>query len=209
MVVISSRVFDACSCTTLLDVVKSKKDPSKCETCAICAVCAVFDCDFMRMEGTLNTVNIEFFTFLAAITGYVGLTVNMGLVAVNRHRREYMLPVALIVFTHVLMVWHFRYEWEIAQATRNGYAGFIIFHVALLGILAAPMVAHRHARWLVAFSFVVVAMGATGAVLRYDEVAVYRVPVFLCDVAGLSALAYWLYKPAKVRFQRIFKNKPA
>ena len=154
-------------------------------------------------------MNIEVVTFLAAITGYVGLTVNMVLVAMNRHRREFMWPVALIVFAHVLMVWHFRYEWEIAQATRNGYTGFFIFHTALLSIIAAPMVGRRHVRWLVAFSFVVVAMGASGAVLRYDEVAVYRLPVFLCDVAGLSALAYWLYEPVKVQFTRVFGNKPA
>ena len=154
-------------------------------------------------------MNIEVVTFLAAITGYVGLTANMVLVALNRHRRAFVWPVALIVFAHVLLVWHFRYEWEIAQATRNGYTGFFIFHTALLGIMAAPMMGNRNARWLVAFSFVVVAMGATGAVLRYDEVAVYRLPVFLCDIAGLSALSYWLYEPAEARFRRFMGNKPA
>ena len=154
-------------------------------------------------------MNIEIVTFIAAIAGYVGLTLNMVLVALSRHRRVYILPVALIVFAHVFMVWHFRYEWEIAQATRNGYAGFLIFHTALLGIMAAPMVRIRHVRILVAFSFVVVAMGASGAVLRYDEVAVYRIPVFLCDVVGLSALAYWVYGPTKARFLQVFGNKLA
>ena len=146
-------------------------------------------------------------TFFAAITGYAGLTVNAVLVALNRHRPAYMLPVATIVFVHVLMVWHFRYEWEFAQATRNGLAGFVIFHTALLGIMAAPLVAERHTGKLLAFSFVVVAMGASGAVLRYDEVAVYRLPVLLCDLVGLSVLAYWLYDPFKVRFLRAVGNK--
>ncbi len=84
-------------------------------------------------------MQIETITFLAAITGYAGLTANMVLVAADRHRPKHMTPVALIVFAHVLMVWQFRYDWEIAQATRNGYAGFVIFHAALLGILAAPL----------------------------------------------------------------------
>ena len=146
---------------------------------------------------------IQTITFLAAITGYAGLTANMVLVAANRHRRAYMTPVALIVFAHVLLVWHFRYEWEIAQATRNGYAGFVIFHTALLGILYAPLAGERAARRLVAFSFLVAAMGASGAVLRYDEVAVYRLPVFLCDLVGFGALAHWTYGPAKVYLRRI------
>ena len=138
---------------------------------------------------------IESITFLAAITGFAGLTVNMVLVAANRHRRYHMIPVALIVFAHVLLVWHFRYEWEIAQATRNGYAGFVIFHTALLGILSAPLVGSRLARRLVAFSFCVAAMGASGAVLRYEEVAIYRLPVLVFDLAGLTALAYWMFRP--------------
>ncbi len=138
-------------------------------------------------------MHIETITFLAAITGYAGLTANMALVAAGRHRPKHMTPVALVVFAHVLMVWHYRYEWEIAQATRNGYAGFVIFHAALLGILAAPLAGDRLAKRLVAFSFLVAAMGASGAVMRYDEVAVYRLPVFLCDLVGLSALAYWIF----------------
>ena len=142
-------------------------------------------------------MDIETITFLAAIIGYAGLTANMVLVAASRHRRVYMLPVALIVFAHVLLVWQYRYEWEIAQATRNGYAGFLIFHTALLGILYAPLARDRDARRLVAFSFLVAAMGASGAVLRYDEVAVYRLPVFVCDLVGLGAFAHWVYGPAK------------
>lgn len=154
---------------------------------------------------------IEEITFFAAITGYVGLTANMVLVALNRHRRAWMWPVAIIVFAHVFMVWHYRYAWEIAQAVRNGYAGFVIFHAALLGILASPLAATRYTRMLVAFSFVVAALGASGAVLRYDEVAIYRLPVFLCDAAGLTALACWLfgpYSPARERFLRLFSGKP-
>ena len=155
----------------------------------------------------METMYIESITFLAAITGYVGLTANMVLVAANRHRRYHMVPVALIVFAHVLLVWHFRYEWEIAQATRNGYAGFVIFHTALLGILCAPLVGNRLARRLVAFSFFVAAMGASGAVLRYDEVAIYRLPVLVCDLVGLAALAYWMFRPlgpANAYYRRYF-----
>lgn len=139
-------------------------------------------------------MHIETITFLAAITGYAGLTANMVLVAADRHRRHYMMPVALIIFAHVFLVWHYRYEWEIAEATRNGYAGFVIFHAALLGILAAPLAGNRLARRLVAFSFLVAAMGASGAVMRYEEVAVYRLPVFVCDLVGLAAVAYWIFR---------------
>lgn len=144
-------------------------------------------------------MHIETFTFLTAITGYAGLTANMVLVAVDRHRRQHMMPVAVIIFVHVFLVWHDRYDWEIAQATRNGYAGFVVFHAALLGILAAPLAGNRWAKRLVALSFLVAAVGASGAVMRYEEVAVYRLPVFVCDLVGLSALAYCIFARSEHR----------
>ncbi len=152
-------------------------------------------------------MSIETISFPAAIVGYAGLTANMVLVAANRHRPVCMTPVALIVFTHVFLVWHYRYEWEIAQAVRNGYAGFFIFHTALCSILYAPLAGHRNARRLVAFSFLVAAMGASGAVLRYDEVAIYRLPVLICDLTGLCAVALWGHGPAKAYLTMRFSGR--
>ena len=51
--------------------------------------------------------------------------------------------IAVLVSAHVLLVWAYRYEWQWTQATRNGYAGFVIFHVALLLILASTLAPAR------------------------------------------------------------------
>lgn len=138
-------------------------------------------------------MTIEFITFLLAFTGYIGLAMNATLVATDRHSRYYMIPVALIVAVHVLMVWWFRYDWQFAQATRNGYAGFLLFHTALLSIIASPAAGRIWSARMVLFSFLVVTMGATGAVFRYEVVAMYRYPVILVGITGLSIVARYLY----------------
>ena len=92
-----------------------------------------------------------------------------------------------VIVVHVAMVWSLRYEWQFSQATRNGYAGFLMFHAALLMIVTSLFLAERHALWLVRLAFLVVSAGALGAVFLYDVVAIYRVPVILFAAAGSVA----------------------
>jgi len=75
-----------------------------------------------------------------------------------------------------------------------GYAGFVIFHTALVCIMTAPWVKITVSRRLVGVSFIVVAIGASGAALRYEEIANYQYPVFILDAIGLAVLARWLYR---------------
>lgn len=98
-------------------------------------------------------------------------------------------PAVLIIVAHVILVWTVRYEWHVAEATRNGYVGFFIFHGALVLIVASVFVRERVARVLVWAAFAIVSMGALGAVFRYDVVAPYRLPVALIAAAGAAGLA--------------------
>ena len=131
-----------------------------------------------------------FITFLLAMIGYGGLTAVILLSARGTLPARLLRVVAVVVLTHVIMVWTFRYEWQFPLAVRNGYAGFIMFHCALLLILASTISRERVARPLIQLAFVVVTIGALGATFVYDVVAMYRVPVILCALAGFGGLIW-------------------
>ncbi len=131
---------------------------------------------------------VEFLTFVLALAGFAGLTATMLLSRAGPVPRPLWLVTNAVVATHVLLVWMIRYEWQLAQATRNGYAGFVIFHTALAVMLTSTLLGDRSARRLILAAFAVVSVGALGAVFRYEVVAIYRVPVILLVVAGAAGV---------------------
>lgn len=130
-------------------------------------------------------MTLEFVIFLLAFLGFAGLAGNAVHASFGNYHRGFMSLTATVITVHVLMVWAFRYEWQFSQATRNGYAGFLLFHSALSMILLSTMVSAAHARPLIMTAFIVVIMGAVGAVFIYDEVLAYRYPVILISLIGL------------------------
>jgi hypothetical protein len=128
---------------------------------------------------------LEFITFLLAPIGYAGLTSTM--VMSTRGRWPVLLArlTAAIVVMHVLLVWHVRYEWHFSEATRNGFAGFAIFHAALAAMVTSLVADFRMARRLVMGAFVAVTVGALAATFMYEEVASYRIPVMAIAVTGI------------------------
>lgn len=136
----------------------------------------------------MNESAIASVTFFLAMLGYVGLTLAVLLAAVDRSPIWAARTAAPIILLHVALVWSFRYEWQMTQATRNGYLGFLIFHSALLLILASAFLRGCMGQTLPLLAFLAVTAGALGAVFRYEEVEVYRIPVILCAVAGFIGL---------------------
>lgn len=136
---------------------------------------------------------MEFITFLLAPIGYAGLTL---ITVMAWHGRTVPLlsgvTVSIIVL-HVLMVWHVRFAWRYSEATRDGLAGFLVFHGALLAIVASTLVAPNVERILLAVGFLVVTFGAIAATAEYEVVRHYRWPVIAIAVAGIIGL---LYQPA-------------
>ncbi len=142
----------------------------------------------MSGDGTVQI----FITFLLAIIGYIGLTITLLLSFKKKVPFLFWRIVALIILVHVFMVWTYRYDWQFSIAVRNGYSGFILFHTALLMILISNVVKESAAKILIRVSFIVVTIGAVGASFRYDVVAVYRLPVIVCAIAGSGGLL-WSY----------------
>jgi hypothetical protein len=87
-----------------------------------------------------------------------------------------------------LLVWIYEYAGSFAQATRNGYAGFIIFHVALVLIVVSAL--RPSISPLIVPAFLIVCVGAVGAVHRYEEVSIYRWLVILIAAGGVLASCY-------------------
>ena len=132
----------------------------------------------------------EQLTFLLAVVGYAGLTASALLSARGRVPVRLWRATAAIIVVHVAMVWAVRYDWSWAQATRNGYAGVVIFHGALVLIVTSVFVGDRIRTRLILASFAIVSVGALGAVFLYEEVAVYRPVVIGLAAAGAIGLAY-------------------
>jgi hypothetical protein len=122
-------------------------------------------------------VMIDSIVFLGAFLAYTGLGISNTLTSRGVLDRRLAIAVAVIVTLHVFGVWSHRYAWQFDQAVRNGYAGFLIFHSALIAIDAAAVTTDRISVWLHRAAFLIVSMGAVGATFRYDVVAVYRIPV--------------------------------
>lgn len=129
-----------------------------------------------------------FITFFLAMIGYAGLTVVMIISIKKKLPRRFWLGSTLFILSHVLMVWMIYYNWSFTYSIRNGYSGFLIFHLALVIILISNIVNEKAAVRLIKIAFVIVTAGASGAVFRYDVVSYYIVPVIVCACSGLFFL---------------------
>ena len=138
-------------------------------------------------------MSIESLTFWLALLGYLGLAYNAGLAITNHYNRQISILLALIIFTHIFLVWSHRYDWQFSQATRNRYAGFIIFHGALFSIICATFSPARIAKNMIIASFFIVSAGASGAVFRYEVVSPFRIPVLLTAFSGIGFIAKTWY----------------
>ena len=142
------------------------------------------------MDEWAGVTDTERLTFLLAVVGYAGLTASALLSARGRVPVRLWRATAAIIVVHVAMVWAVRYDWSWAQATRNGYAGLVIFHGALALIVMSVFVGDWMGTRLIFAIFAIVSAGALGAVFMYEAVAVYRPIVIGLAVVGAIGLAY-------------------
>lgn len=107
------------------------------------------------------------------MVGYLGLTVAALLTAYQRRLPAVWRLIVVAIVVLVYLVWeHFFYGWHLTSATRNGYAGFLLFHGALIALIVSTVVSERLRNRLLWASYFIVSMGAAGAVFRDARVAV-------------------------------------
>jgi hypothetical protein len=131
--------------------------------------------------------------------GYAGMTTVLLFSLKNQFPKLLWRIIVSIILLHVLMVWNFRYEWQILLAVRNGYAGFLIFHSALIMILISTFLNQKFSLLIVRISFIVVSIGAIGVTFRYAAVEVYKIPVIILSVIGLSSLAINIFSSRRLK----------
>ena len=142
-------------------------------------------------------MSIESITFLLAILGYTGLTANAIFASSSKYWKSANVAIIVPIAFHVYLVWAYRYQWQISEATRNGPLGFIIFHAALATIIATPFLSAKRAMGLLIISFLTVSVGACGAVFRYPVVEIYRIPVITLAICSTAYIGYTLLKCRK------------
>ncbi len=123
--------------------------------------------------------------FGLAALGYLLLAKDAALRIVGRRWPALGMLTALVVGTHVALVWAVRFEWSFAYAWEKGAPAFLLFHTALLLILLAPLTAPRLRDRLVWSAFGIVSLGALPAPFLYPEVRVLAVPL-LAAFAGVA-----------------------
>ena len=136
---------------------------------------------------------LESMTFALAAVGYLGLTASAVAMTHGRAPMRFFRFVVAIISLHVALVWHVRYGWSIAQATRNGYVGFVLFHSALAALVIAAVARGPITRVLILMSFGLVTLGALGAVFMDEAAATWRVPIILSACLGVGGLAAALW----------------
>ncbi len=87
-------------------------------------------------------MNEDAVVFGLAGTGYILLAKDTALRVSGRRWPALGILTALVILAHVALVWALRFEWSLPRAWEKSPAAFLVFHTALLLILAAPFL-HR------------------------------------------------------------------
>jgi hypothetical protein len=128
-------------------------------------------------------------TFGLAALGFVLLATDAARRWRGRRSRSLTLVTAAVITAHVLCVWAFRFDWSLAAMWQKSAVAFVIFHVALAGVLAATVAHEPWRNRLVTAAFVIVCTGALPAPFRYPEIAWLRWPLLLV-AAGAGGYAF-------------------
>jgi hypothetical protein len=151
-----------------------------------------------RREAILVSVETRSLVFGLAVAAYALL----GASAVGHARGQWLRGVGIsafvIVSLHIVGVWWHRYDFELAQATRNGYGGFVLFHGAYIAMLVAAFAPIPVSRWCTYAAFVAVSAGAVSAVFRYEFVELFRYPVLAVAILtpAFSGWSIWRRRTA-------------
>ncbi len=149
-------------------------------------------------ESTRTTI-----TFGLAYLGYALLCVDVVRRAVGHRGRAWTFVLAAVVTAHVACVWLWRFEGSLQRALDKSIVGFVIFHTALLLILAGSVLRAPWSTRVLVAAFVVVSSGALPAPFRYDEIRILAIPMFALFVPTVVMLVWaWRRRSGAKPFNR-------
>ena len=122
--------------------------------------------------------------------GFVLLAVNAVLAARREPWRSLSLAAAGLFAVCVYLVWSVRFDWAFDLAVRLEFAGFMLFHSALIAIVFAAVSPGRFERGMVLVAFFITSVGANLAAWPYDAPLVYLLPIVATTLLGTGFVAY-------------------
>lgn len=132
-------------------------------------------------------------TFGLAYLGYLLLCADVVRRAFGCRGRAVTLMLATVVTAHVACVWIWRFDASLQRALDKSIVGFVIFHTALLLILAGSVLRATWSTRVLVAAFVVVSSGALPAPFRYDEIRILAIPMFALFVPTVVILI-WVWR---------------
>lgn len=129
-------------------------------------------------------------TFGLAYLGYALLCVDVVRRAVGHRGRAWTFVLSAVVTAHVACIWIWRFDASLQRALDKNLAGFVIFHTALLLVLAGSVLRATWSRRVLVAAFVVVSSGALPAPFRYDEIRILAIPMFALFVPTVVMLIW-------------------
>ncbi len=124
-------------------------------------------------------------TFSLAFVAYVLLGVDAAARVEGRGRRALSAAVALFASGHALLLWHGRYEYDLALALTHGTAVFAIFHVVWLLVLLGPFLATELSAKVVPACFGLASIVVLPLAFNNPAAMPLRFVVLLAFVVGL------------------------
>lgn len=96
--------------------------------------------------------------------------------------RGLRIAAAFVALAHTFGVWAHRFGFDFGRATDGRWAGFLVFHGALVLIVTAALTRPPWPQRLLPVAFLAVGVGAVGAVFHYEVVAPLRLPTLVIAV---------------------------
>ncbi|MCA8971638.1 MAG: hypothetical protein KDC95_17735 [Planctomycetes bacterium] len=140
----------------------------------------------MRCFAAMEPLTI--LTFTLALAAFAALGMDAAFRVAGRPNRGLSVATALLALSHVVLVWHVRYDWSLTKALDHGTAVFVLFHIVLALLLVVPWLSNEIAERIAPATFALVSIAAVPAPFRYADVAPFRIPMTLLFVALLVGI---------------------
>ncbi|MCB9919963.1 MAG: hypothetical protein H6832_16285 [Planctomycetes bacterium] len=140
----------------------------------------------MRCLAAMEPLTI--LTFTLALAAFAALGTDAAFRVAGKPMRGLSMATAVLALSHVVLVWHLRYNWSLTKALDHGTAVFVLFHIVLALLFVVPWLSNETAERIAPATFALVSIAAVPAPFRYTDVAPFRIPMTVLFVALLVGI---------------------